>query len=201
MIYKFEKILHKIRKGGIPMQSHTKTIIVIIGFLFFSLTGIIASHAGSGDNQPGTTPTVKYLPDLQPISLFFDKDCNLMVKIKNVGKGKFVGPHTGFRFYMDGNFVGASMYNLILFPNSTVTKLVSNRALLGVWVKTKKNWKYAINEKGPIQGSSAVYVEESNDTNNSITKQLVCGKFLQINPELKDQRAIDRKPIIKKKPR
>lgn len=182
------------------MQSYTKTIIVIIGLLVFSLTGIIASPAGSGDNQPGTTPPVKYLPDLEPVSLFFDKNCNLMVKIKNVGKGKFVGSRTGFRFYMDGNWVGASSYNLIIFPNATVTKKVSNRALLGVWVETKKSWTFVINEKGPIQGSSAIYVEESNDTNNSITKELVCGKFLQIKPELKGQRAIDRKPIIEQKP-
>jgi len=165
----------------VPANSSAKTVAYTVkdskNETATAILGIALAQQGSGGNQPGPTPVPKFLPDLKPVSLFFDTDCNLMVKIKNVGKGKFVGPRTGFRFFMDGVLVGGAFYNLTLFPNSTVTKLVCNRPLLGVWVTEKKSWRYVVNEKGPIQGSSAIYVEESDDTNNSITKEIKCNPF------------------------
>ncbi len=74
-----------------------------------------------------------------------------MAKIKNVGKGKFIGPQTGFRYFKDGKLIGGGLHNLNLFPDSTVTLKVCNRALLGVWVEEIKKWRYIVNEKGPIQ--------------------------------------------------
>lgn len=149
------------------MALHKKIFWIPIYLVVFCLTASISSFAGSASNQPGTTPTPtqKLLPDLTPISLSFDKQCNLMVKIRNAGEGKVSG-HIDHALYVGGKIWGSGSFagHVFLFPGSECTKQIPRAHLPAP--ETKWKCKLVLDPENDIH--------ESNEENNSITKDMLC---------------------------
>jgi len=145
------------------MQPNTKAMIVIICLLAFSFTGIVSSQAGSGSNQPASTPTVKYLPDLKPVQLYFDQNGNMMVEIKNAGQRKVSG-NIHYALYVSGKiFSSGPLGNVVLIPGYKVTKQIPREHLPA---PPHFLWKYKL----VLDPDNKI--KESNENNNSFQEKM-----------------------------
>lgn len=122
------------------------------------------------------SPAPLYLPDIKPISLYFDKFCNLKAEIKNTGKGK-INTNVQYKLFMNGKQIYSGGSNLNLSPGETTKIEVCSKAILGTWVSEKNNWKLIVNSDNEI-------IEEKNG-NNEIIMNLICLQRYLKKPVLK----------------
>lgn len=152
------------------MRLSQKVTTALFCLLAISLTMTMSSHAARGTTQPGHSPPRIIVPDLKPVKMFFDRNCNLKVQVENVGQATFSG-NINWYLEVEGVPSSASLASVALFPGSKVTKQIVSDAL-AYW-KREKAHDYTItldkNNK----------IAESNDNNNSMTqKNLICPKSL-----------------------
>lgn len=172
------------------MQLSTKNIMAIFLLSVFSLTGAMSSYAAPGGTKPGSMPQKKLLPDLKPTDLFFDKKCNLKVRVKNSGQAKIDG-NIEYDIYVDGDLhIGSGLAVVALFPGSNVTaEAVSD--VMATWKRDEKHdFMIVLDPDNKIA--------EGNNVNNSFTKELLCQKYL-MKHDIKKKLPETKPPVLPKK--
>jgi len=71
---------------------------------------------------------------------------------------------------MNGALIGSGGVSLFLFPGSTAKVKIFNSAILGVWVREKKEWKLILDDDQKVA--------ESNEGNNEIKVETLCWSWL-----------------------